>query len=93
MEIGNDFFFHFVMQSSWTKCAAEVDSPQPMSNSDQLADPPDSTCALVIDPATGTFCKGQVPKHLTGEKQGKKKLSGKPRLLKLISLLYSVWSC
>ncbi|XP_074575488.1 two-component response regulator-like PRR37 isoform X2 [Curcuma longa] len=62
-------------QSSWTKRAAEVDSPQPMSNSDQSADPPDSTCALVIHPATGTFCKDQVPKHLKGEKQGKKKLS------------------
>lgn len=33
------------MQSSWTKRAVEIDSPQPMS-----ADPPDSTCAQVIHP-------------------------------------------
>ncbi|XP_042427353.1 two-component response regulator-like PRR37 [Zingiber officinale] len=63
-------------QSSWTKHAAEVDSPQSISNSDQLAEPPDSTCALVIHPATGALCKDQIPKHLTGEKQGKRKLSG-----------------
>ncbi|KAJ1297660.1 hypothetical protein BS78_01G393800 [Paspalum vaginatum] len=36
-------------QSSWTKRAVEIDSPQPMSP-DQLADPPDSTCAQVIHP-------------------------------------------
>ncbi|KAK9284061.1 hypothetical protein L1049_012321 [Liquidambar formosana] len=35
-------------QSSWTKRAVEVDSPQPMSPWEQLADPPDSTCAPVI---------------------------------------------
>ncbi|KAK8461186.1 hypothetical protein SEVIR_2G456400v4 [Setaria viridis] len=36
-------------RSSWTKCAVEIDSPQAMSP-DQLADPPDSTCAQVIHP-------------------------------------------
>ncbi|KAG2639298.1 hypothetical protein PVAP13_2NG610075 [Panicum virgatum] len=36
-------------QSSWTKRAVEIDSPQAMSP-DQLADPPDSTCAQVIHP-------------------------------------------
>uniref|UniRef100_A0A0E0LQ58 Response regulatory domain-containing protein n=1 Tax=Oryza punctata TaxID=4537 RepID=A0A0E0LQ58_ORYPU len=36
-------------QSSWTKRAVEFDSPQAMSP-DQLADPPDSTCAQVIHP-------------------------------------------
>ncbi|XP_034572524.1 two-component response regulator-like PRR73 isoform X2 [Setaria viridis] len=36
-------------QSSWTKRAVEIDSPQQMSP-DQLADPPDSTCAQVIHP-------------------------------------------
>ncbi|XP_025800824.1 two-component response regulator-like PRR37 isoform X4 [Panicum hallii] len=36
-------------QSSWTKRAVEIDSPQDMSP-DQLADPPDSTCAQVIHP-------------------------------------------
>lgn len=37
----------FKAQSSWTKRAVEIDSPQAMSP-DQLADPPDSTCAQVI---------------------------------------------
>lgn len=36
------------MQSSWTKRAAEVHSPQPISPPDQMADAPDSTCAQVI---------------------------------------------
>ncbi|XAR60502.1 hypothetical protein NMG60_11033913 [Bertholletia excelsa] len=35
-------------QSSWTKRATEVDSPQPISPMNQLADAPDSTCAQVI---------------------------------------------
>ncbi|WRX11597.1 Signal transduction response regulator [Theobroma cacao] len=35
-------------QSSWTKRAVEVDSSQPISPWDQLADPPRSTCAQVI---------------------------------------------
>ena len=37
----------FKMQSSWTKRAVEIDSSHAMSP-DQLADPPDSTCAQVI---------------------------------------------
>ncbi|XP_018673787.2 two-component response regulator-like PRR73 isoform X2 [Musa acuminata AAA Group] len=48
-------------QSSWTKCAPETDSPQPMSPLDQLADPPDSTCAQVIRPTPETFSKDQMP--------------------------------
>jgi pseudo-response regulator 7 len=36
------------LQSSWTKRAAEVESPQPVSPPDQIADAPDSTCAQVI---------------------------------------------
>ncbi|KAJ4972379.1 hypothetical protein NE237_005478 [Protea cynaroides] len=39
-------------QSSWTKQAVEVDSPQPISPWDQIADPPNSTCAQVIHPKT-----------------------------------------
>ncbi|KAJ4836592.1 hypothetical protein Tsubulata_043494 [Turnera subulata] len=35
-------------QSSWTKMAAEFDSPQPVSPSSQRADAPDSTSAQVI---------------------------------------------
>ncbi|XP_052189898.1 two-component response regulator-like APRR7 isoform X2 [Diospyros lotus] len=35
-------------QSSWTKKAAEIDSPQQISPRNQLADAPDSTCAQFI---------------------------------------------
>ncbi|KAE8720344.1 Two-component response regulator-like APRR7 [Hibiscus syriacus] len=35
-------------QSSWTKQAAEVDSPCPVSHRDRVAEHPDSTCAQVI---------------------------------------------
>ncbi|RWW40499.1 hypothetical protein BHE74_00054084 [Ensete ventricosum] len=59
------------MQSSWTKRAAEVDSPQPMSSSDRLADPPDSTCAQVIHTIPETFCKDLVPTSANRENQGK----------------------
>lgn len=45
-------------QSSWTKRAAEVESPQPMSPGNQL-DPPDSTCAQVIYP-TEAFASSWV---------------------------------
>eukprot|EP00268_Persea_americana_P006289 TRINITY_DN1227_c0_g1_i1.p1 TRINITY_DN1227_c0_g1~~TRINITY_DN1227_c0_g1_i1.p1 ORF type:complete len:798 (-),score=213.60 TRINITY_DN1227_c0_g1_i1:1223-3616(-) len=44
-------------QSSWTKRAIEVDSPQPTSPWDQLTDPHDSTCAQVVHPKPETFCK------------------------------------
>jgi len=37
-----------ILQSSWTKRAADVESPQPISPPDQMADAPDSTCAQVI---------------------------------------------
>lgn len=46
-------------QSSWTKKAIEVDSPQPTSL-DQLADAPDSTCAQVIHIKTETISNRQV---------------------------------
>ncbi|KAF3331685.1 two-component response regulator-like PRR37 isoform X2 [Carex littledalei] len=48
-------------QSSWTKRAVEVDSPQPLSPSDQLADPPDSTCAQVIHPKAENYCDDWLP--------------------------------
>lgn len=35
-------------QSSWTKRAVEVDSPKPVSEWDQIAECPDSTCAQVV---------------------------------------------
>ncbi|XXG54961.1 hypothetical protein AAC387_Pa03g2719 [Persea americana] len=44
-------------QSSWTKRAIEVDSPQPTSPWDQLTNPHDSTCAQVVHPKPETFCK------------------------------------
>ncbi|URE44871.1 Two-component response regulator-like PRR73 [Musa troglodytarum] len=56
-------------QSSWTKRAAEVDSPQPMSSSDRLPDPPDSTCAQVIHTTPETFCKDLVPTSANRENQ------------------------
>ncbi|XP_043707864.1 two-component response regulator-like PRR37 isoform X2 [Telopea speciosissima] len=50
-------------QSSWTKRAVEVDSPQPMSPWDQKADPPDSTCAQVIHLKTEALGNEWVPVH------------------------------
>ncbi|XP_020271482.1 two-component response regulator-like PRR73 [Asparagus officinalis] len=47
-------------QSSWTKHAVEIDSPQPMSPSDQLPDPHDSTCAQVISDRE-LLCNKWVP--------------------------------
>ncbi|KAK9684058.1 hypothetical protein RND81_10G183700 [Saponaria officinalis] len=48
-------------QSSWTKKAVEVDSPQPTSLRDQRADPPDSTCAQVISSRSEAFASSWVP--------------------------------
>ncbi|XP_043702142.1 two-component response regulator-like APRR7 isoform X2 [Telopea speciosissima] len=42
-------------QSSWTKRAVEVDSPQPMSLWNQIADPTGSTCAQIIHPKIEAF--------------------------------------
>jgi len=36
------------LQSSWTKRAVEVDSHKPVSQWDQIAECPDSTCAQVV---------------------------------------------
>ncbi|XP_015877112.2 two-component response regulator-like PRR37 isoform X1 [Ziziphus jujuba] len=56
-------------QSSWTK-RAEVESPQPTSPWDQLADPPDSTCAQVIHSMPEAFGNNWVP-VFTREHDGK----------------------
>ncbi|CAM0872619.1 unnamed protein product [Alopecurus aequalis] len=45
-------------QSSWTKRAVEIDSPQPMSPNN-LSDSPDSTCAQVIHPKS-EICSNRV---------------------------------
>ncbi|XP_034688604.1 two-component response regulator-like PRR37 isoform X2 [Vitis riparia] len=58
-------------QSSWTKRAAEVDSPQPLSPLDQLADAPDSTCPQVIHTKPGTLSNQWVHVIETKECQGK----------------------
>ncbi|KAA8549525.1 hypothetical protein F0562_001457 [Nyssa sinensis] len=50
-------------QSSWTKRAAEIDSPRRW---DQLSDAPDSTCALVIHTEPETFSSRWV--HVTKTK-------------------------
>ena len=39
---------YLLLQSSWTKHAVEVDSPKPVSQWDQIAECPDSTCAQVV---------------------------------------------
>ncbi|XP_059626707.1 two-component response regulator-like PRR37 [Cornus florida] len=54
-------------QSSWTKRAAEVESPRPISPWDQLADVPDSTCAQVNRTETETLSSRWV--HVTETKQ------------------------
>ncbi|GJN08223.1 hypothetical protein PR202_ga26119 [Eleusine coracana subsp. coracana] len=55
--------------SSWTKRAVEIDSPQPMSP-DQLADPPDSTCAQVIHPKSEICSNKWLP--TANKRNGKK---------------------
>ncbi|CAK9144185.1 unnamed protein product [Ilex paraguariensis] len=54
-------------QSSWSKRAVEVDSPLPMLPWDQLADPPDSTCAQVIYLMPEAFSNNWEPTTATGE--------------------------
>ncbi|CAK9155104.1 unnamed protein product [Ilex paraguariensis] len=51
-----------LVKSSWSKKAAEVDSPQPMLPWDQLADPPDSTCAQFISLMPEAFSNNWVPR-------------------------------
>lgn len=50
-----------ILQSSWTKQAVEVDSPQLVSPWDQVADCPDSTCAQVIHSTAEISSNKQVP--------------------------------
>ncbi|XP_031381176.1 two-component response regulator-like PRR37 isoform X2 [Punica granatum] len=57
-------------QSSWTKRAIEIDSPQRMSTWDQLADPPDSTCAQVIHLRPEAFSSNWVPVNATRDFEG-----------------------
>ncbi|KAK1257195.1 Two-component response regulator-like PRR73 [Acorus gramineus] len=64
-------------QSSWTKRAVEVDSPQTLSAWEQFDDPPDSTCALVIHPKHEILCKERVPKTADGECQKPRENLGK----------------
>ncbi|XAR56101.1 hypothetical protein NMG60_11036429 [Bertholletia excelsa] len=59
-----------ISSSSWTKQAVEVDSPPPMSPWDQLADPPDSTCAQVIHSRPEAFSNNWVPIAATREFHG-----------------------
>ncbi|KAF5470627.1 hypothetical protein F2P56_011129 [Juglans regia] len=56
-------------QSSWTKRAAEVESPQPISppDPDQIADGPDSTCAQVTHTKPEKFSNRWV--HVTETKE------------------------
>ncbi|KAJ0021722.1 hypothetical protein Pint_32263 [Pistacia integerrima] len=58
----------FILQSSWTKKAAEVDSPQLLSPSCHLTDAPDSICAQVIHTKPESFSNGWV--HVSETKDG-----------------------
>ncbi|KAJ0983929.1 hypothetical protein J5N97_002285 [Dioscorea zingiberensis] len=62
-------------QSSWTKRAVGVDSPQPMSPSDWLPDPHDSTCAQVIHPKPETYFYSLMPMTTTRNCQEQKELT------------------
>ncbi|KAM0941276.1 putative response regulator and transcription factor RR-A-type family [Dioscorea sansibarensis] len=62
-------------QSSWTKRAVGVDSPQPMPPSDQLPNPHDSTCAQVIYPKPETFFYGLMPMTTTRNVQEQKEFA------------------
>lgn len=66
------------MQNSWTKRAAEVGSPQPLSPMDQLADAPHSTCAQVIHTKTETLSNQWVHVIETKEGQGTDDQPGMP---------------
>ncbi|KAH9703400.1 Two-component response regulator-like PRR37 [Citrus sinensis] len=57
-------------QSSWTKRAVEVDCPKAMSPWEQLADPPDSTCAQVIHSRPEACGNSWVPMTATKECKG-----------------------
>ncbi|XP_073223824.1 two-component response regulator-like APRR7 isoform X2 [Cicer arietinum] len=46
-------------QSSWTKQAVEVDSPKPVSQWDQIAEGPESTCAQVIH-SNAEVCRNKM---------------------------------
>lgn len=48
-------------QTSWTKRAVEIESPPPRSPWEELADPPDSTCAQVIHSRPEAFASSWVP--------------------------------
>ncbi|KAF3792121.1 Two-component response regulator-like [Nymphaea thermarum] len=59
-------------QNSWTKRAAEVDSPPLVSPWDKVADPHDSTCAQVIIPKQEVFL---MPESATDDLKRQNKLS------------------
>lgn len=58
-------------QSSWTKRAVEIDSPRKASSWEQLADPPDSTCAQVIHARPDTRSSNWVPMTAMRNAKGK----------------------
>lgn len=58
------------IQSSWSKRAVEVDSTKAMSPWDQLADPPDSTCAQVVHTRHETISNYWAPTTASRECDG-----------------------
>lgn len=67
----------FVLQSSWSKRAVEVDSPQPMSPWDDLAEPPDSTCAQVIHSRPEAHSSNWVPINATRKSERQDEETGR----------------
>ncbi|KAJ7977027.1 Two-component response regulator-like protein [Quillaja saponaria] len=63
-------------QSSWTKKAGEVDSPQPMSRWYQLPEYPDSTCAQVVHSNAEISEKKMIPVCTTKEWEDQKEQHG-----------------
>ncbi|KAK3023917.1 hypothetical protein RJ639_043460 [Escallonia herrerae] len=57
-------------QSSWSKRAVEVESPQPVLPWNQLVDPPDSTCAQVIHSRPEAFSNNWLPSPAIRECDG-----------------------
>lgn len=73
-------------QSSWSKRAIEVDSPQPMSPWNELADPPDSTCAQVIHSRPEALSATWVPANATRRCLNEKDELGNVRTVKDLNM-------
>ncbi|KAK4366546.1 hypothetical protein RND71_014426 [Anisodus tanguticus] len=73
-------------ESSWSKRAVEVDSPQTMSPWNELTDPPDSTCAQVIHSRPEARSATWVPANATRECLNEKDELGNARMGKDLNM-------